>query len=83
MTFLRLILGQRWDSIIRGPCFVMNEHPIARMELSIGRIETIAYYLSCPNVSGSLYMIFTWFLRVFYMVLHDFYKMFMDFHEIL
>ena len=53
-----LYKGSKVGLYIIGPCFVMNEHPIARMELSIGRIETIAYYLSFPNVSGSLYMIF-------------------------
>ena len=50
---------------IIGPCFVMNGHPIARMELSIGRIETIAYDLSFPNVSGSPYMIFICFFICF------------------
>ena len=48
--------GSKVGFHVMGPCFVMNKHPIARMELSIGRIETIAYYLSFPNVSGSLYM---------------------------
>ena len=48
-----------YPKIAKVPCFVMNEHPIARMELSIGRIETIACYLSFPQVSGSLYMTFS------------------------
>ena len=46
-----------YPKITKVPCFVMNGHPIARMELSIGRIETIAYYLSFPNVSGSIYRV--------------------------
>ena len=60
-----LYKGSKVGFYIIGPCFVMNGHPIARMELSIGRIETIAYDLSSPSVSGSLYMIFIWFLHVF------------------
>ena len=47
-----LCKGSKLGFYIIGPCFVMNGHPRARMELSIGRIETIAYYLSSPNVSG-------------------------------
>ena len=78
-----LYVGSKVVFYIIGPCFVMNGHPIARMELSIGRIETIASYLSSPNASGSLQMVFIWFLHVFYMLLHDFYNFFLDFHEIL
>ena len=37
-----LYKGSKVGFYIIGPCFVMNGHPIARMELSIGRIETIA-----------------------------------------
>ena len=45
-----LYKGSKVGFYIIGHCFVMNGYPIARMELSIGEIETIAYF---ANVSGS------------------------------